>query len=101
MDINYVAGPSALTNDDEVYSHDQSHLEQGKFFDQISQVDRNMYIHHAGPSGLTHDGSLLWDHPAPSPLPDDDPVMGVNLDGEVYGLSNLRQSRCIASCVER
>ena len=63
MDINHVAGPSALTNDDEVYSHDQSHLEQGKFFDQISQVDRNMYIHHAGPSGLTHDGSLLRDHP--------------------------------------
>ena len=32
------------------------------------------------------------DHPAPSPLPINDAGMGENLDSEVYGLSNLRQS---------
>ena len=41
------------------------------------------------------------DHPAPSPLPINDAGMGENLDSEVYGLSNLRQSRWIAAHVER
>ena len=68
----------------------------------ISQVDQNIYIGHAGPSGLTHEDSLSpdphedvmdHDHPAQSPPPNDD---GENLIGEVYGLSNLRQSRRIA-----
>ena len=98
--MNHVAGPSAstLTNDDEVYS--RLHLQQGKFFDHINQVDRNMYICHAGPSGHAHDdGSLSYedfsmDRLAPSPLPDDGAGMGGNLEGEdVYGLSNLHRSR--------
>ena len=99
--MNHVAGPSAstLTNNDEVYIYSQLQLEQGKFFDHINQVNRNMYICHAGPLGHVHDdGSLSYedfsiDRPAPSPLPDDGAGMGGNLEGEdVYGLSNLRQS---------
>ena len=74
----------------------------------INQVDRNMYICHAGPSGHVHDDASLsyvdfsMDRPAPSPLPDDGAGMGGNLEGEdVYGLSNLRRSRRIAGCVEK
>jgi hypothetical protein len=63
-----------------------------KNISHISQVDQNIYIDHEGPSGLTHDDSLLPDHPA---------GMGENLNGEVYGLSNLRRSRRIADTVEK
>ena len=41
------------------------------------------------------------DHSASSPLPNDDSVMGENLDGEVYGLSDLCWSQQIAVCVKR
>ena len=37
---------------------------------------------------------------APS-IPNDDTGMGANLDGEVYGLSNLRRSQRIAGCVKK
>jgi hypothetical protein len=53
---------------------------------------------YAGPSSLTHEDFM--DRPAPSP-PTDDPAPEENHDGEVYGLSNLRQSRRIADCVEK
>ena len=66
----------------------------------INQADQNIYIGHAGPSGLTHEDSLSpdpphedfmnHDHPAQSPPPNDD---GENLISEVYGLSNLCRSR--------
>jgi len=66
-----------------------------KNISHISQVDQNIYIDHAGPSGLTHDDSLLPDGP-------DRPAgMGENLNGEVYCLSNLRRSRRIAGPVEK
>jgi hypothetical protein len=88
-----------------------SHVEDSKSFQNIShisQVDQNMYVDHAGPSGLTHmhdDFSLpedVMDHcyRAPSPLPNDNAGMGGNLDGEVYGLSNFHRSRRIAPHVE-
>ena len=53
-----------------------------------------IYMDHAArQSSLTHEDFM--DHSAPSldPLPIDDAGMGSgeNLDGEVYGLSNLRQ----------
>jgi len=69
----------------------------------ISQVNQNIYIDRAGPSGITHDDEDVMDrdHPAPSPLPNDDAGMGENLNGEVYGLSNLRRSRRIAETVEK
>src|SRR6202789_84326 len=90
------AGPSSLTHDD----------------------SRHVAPHAcAGPSSLNHDDSLLldprpnedifMDHSAPSisldPLPDAyaGMHMGENLDGEVYGLSNLRRSRRIADSVEK
>jgi hypothetical protein len=79
----------------------------------IRQVDQNIYIDHAGPSGVTHDNSFSpdpsheddsmhmdHDYPARSPLPDDDAGMGEN-QGEVYGLSNFRRSRRIADSVEK
>jgi hypothetical protein len=83
-----------------------SHVEDSKSFQNIShmsQVDQNMYVDHAGPSGLMHDDShpQAHDHRAPSPLPNDDNAgMGEVLDGEVYGWSNLRRSRRIAPHVE-
>jgi hypothetical protein len=68
----------------------------------------------AGPSNSSSlldppDEDIVMDHSAPSmspePLPDDDADagmdMGENLDGEVYGLSNLRRSRRLADGVEK
>ena len=56
-----------------------------------------IYVDHAGPSGLTHDNFLL-----PDSLHEDidDAGMGENIDGEVYGPTNLHQSRRIAPHVE-
>jgi hypothetical protein len=74
------------------------------------ELEHDIYMDHAGPSGLMHDDSLLpdpphedfsMDSPAPSPFPNDDAGMGENLDGEVYGLSNLRRSQRIANGVEK
>jgi len=63
--------------------------------------------HAAGSSGPTNaDADIFMDDRsrASSPLPnydiDIDAGMGKNLDGEVYGLSNLRRSRRIAGCVK-
>ena len=66
-----------------------SHVKNSKSFQNIShisQVDRNIYVDHAGPSGLTHDNFLL-----PDPLHEDiyDAGMGENL----YGPTNLHQSQ--------
>ena len=55
--------------------------------------------------GLTHDDSCpqAHDHRAPSPLPNDDASMGAreDLDGEVYGLTNLRRSQRIADGIQK
>jgi hypothetical protein len=93
-------------DDDDPVSHSKSFQN----IRHISHVDQNIYIDHEGSSGLTHGDSLSpdphedvmdHDHPAPSPLPNDDAGMGENLNGEVYGLSNLRRSRRIADTVEK
>jgi hypothetical protein len=52
---------------------------------------------HPAPSPLPNEDA---DHPA-SPLPNDDAGTEDNLNGEVYGLSKLRRSRRIASSVEK
>lgn len=98
-------GPSALSDDDEDIYMDHPGpstlandcLEQSKSFGQISQVNKNIYVDHEEPTGLTHEDVI--DHP-PSPLLNDDAGIGVNLDNNVYGLSNLRRSRRIAGHVE-
>ena len=94
---------------DEAYSRSGQmvpHVEHSKSLQNISDislVDQEFYVDHAGPSGHTHDDFLLpdplYDYRAPS-LPDDDAVMGENLDDEVYGQSNLRRSQWIVSHVE-
>ena len=72
----------------------------------FSQIIENFYMNQAGSSGPTNpDADLFMDDQCPqasSPLPYDDidADMGENLDGEVYGLSNLRRSRRIAGRVE-
>ena len=76
-----------------------SHVEDSKSFQNIchiSQVDQNMYVDHAGPSGLTHDDILLSD-----PLHEDinNAGMGDNLNCGA-GPTNLRQSRRIAPHVK-
>lgn len=62
----------------------------------ISQVDQNIYVDHAGPSGLTHDDILL-----PDPLHEDidNAGMGDNLNCGA-GPTNLRRSRRIAPHVK-
>ena len=79
-------GPSGLVDDD------PSSLDSPMM---IEEECEDIYMDHPGPSaGLMHDDSLLpddsheffMDHSASSPLPNDDSVMGENLDGEVYVL---------------
>jgi hypothetical protein len=75
----------------------------------MMEEDLDIYMDHAGPStnddevhgqlDPPHEDSFM-DSPAPS-LPSDDAGMGENLDGEVYGLSNLRRSKRIADGVEK
>lgn len=60
----------------------------------INKVDRNIYVDYEGPSGLTHEDILLPD-PLHEDIDDAGMAMGENLDGEVYGLTNLRRSRRI------
>ena len=97
-----------LSNDDDPISHDYPTMMEEEAYGQSKLHHSGQIAPHAGrqPLSLTHDHEdIFMDHPALSisPLSNDDAGMHMekNLDGEVYGLSNLRRSRRIADGVEK
>src|ERR1700678_1177692 len=109
MDYSAPSRPP-LSNDDDPIFHDylEEAYGQSKLHHSGQIAPHAGHQPHAGrrPSSLIHDhNDISMDYPALSisPLPNDDAGMhmGKNLDGEVYGLSNLRRSRRIADGVKK